>query len=204
MLWLEEMNNSYNIILASASPRRKELLSRFISNFEILPANIDEIIPDNVETDSVPLHIAEQKANFIRDNYKNIKENSIIISADTCVIYNNEIFGKPKDKLDAKRMLQVLNGNTHKVITGVCCLILNKNKEIKFSSITNVKFISYDESMIDKYIETQEYADKAGAYAIQGFGSILVEKIDGCYDNVVGLPVAGIIRKLMDENIILF
>lgn len=203
MLWLEEMSN-YHIILASASPRRKELLSRFISDFEIIPANIDEVIPDNEETDNIPLLIAEQKAYHIRDNYKNIKNKSIIISADTCVIYNNQIFGKPKDKNDAKHMLTVLNGKIHKVITGVCCLILDINKEIKFSSTTDVKFIKSDESIIDKYIETNEYTDKAGAYAIQGLGSILVEKIDGCYDNVVGLPVAQIIRKLMDENIILF
>lgn len=203
MLWLEEMSN-YHIILASASPRRKELLSRFISDFEVIPANIDEVIPDNEETDNIPLLIAEQKAYHIRDNYKNIKNKSIIISADTCVIYNNQIFGKPKDKDDAKHMLTVLNGKIHKVITGVCCLILDTNKEIKFSSTTDVKFIKSDESIIDKYIETNEYTDKAGAYAIQGLGSILVEKIDGCYDNVVGLPVAQIIRKLMDENIILF
>lgn len=203
MLWLEEMSN-YHIILASASPRRKELLSRFISDFEIIPANIDEVIPDNEETDNIPLLIAEQKAYHIRDNYKNIINKSIIISADTCVIYNNQIFGKPKGKDDAKHMLTVLNGKIHKVITGVCCLILDINKEIKFSSTTDVKFIKSDESIIDKYIETNEYTDKAGAYAIQGFGSILVEKIDGCYDNVVGLPVAQIIRKLMDENIILF
>lgn len=203
MLWLEEMSN-YHIILASASPRRKELLSRFISDFEIIPANIDEVIPDNEATDNIPLLIAEQKAYHIRDNYKNIKNKSIIISADTCVIYNNQIFGKPKDKNDAKHMLTVLNGKIHKVITGVCCLILDINKEIKFSSTTDVKFIKSDESIIDKYIETNEYTDKAGAYAIQGLGSILVERIDGCYDNVVGLPVAQIIRKLMDENIILF
>lgn len=204
MLWLEEMSSNYKIILASASPRRKELLSRFVSDFEIIPANIDEKIPDNVDVDSVPLHIAIQKAHFIKENYNKIDSNTIIISADTCVIHNNKIFGKPKDSLEAKYMLTTLNGETHKVITGVCCLIIDKNKKIEFSETTNVKFARLDESIIDKYIASKEYTDKAGAYAIQGLGSILVEKIDGCYDNVVGLPVAKVIRKLMNENIILF
>lgn len=178
------------IILASQSPRRKELLSLITDDFIICPADVDETVPDNIHVEKVAEYLSKIKALALKSTARN---GDIIIGADTIVVYNNEIFGKPKDETDAFNMLKTLSGNTHQVITGVTLI---KNQNVKsFSVITEVKFNILTDDEINKYIATKEPIDKAGAYGIQGKASLFIEKINGDYFNVVGLPVS----KLYEE-----
>lgn len=172
------------IILASASPRRKELLSLIFDDFEILPSNAEEIIPEDMDVFDVAEHLAKIKAVDISNKY----ENCLVIGADTCVITDNKILGKPIDKTDAKNMISMLSGKKHYVVTG-CCIIYNGKTET-FKEITEVEFLPLSDIEIDEYINTDEPYDKAGGYGIQGKGSLLIKKINGDYFNVVGLPVS--------------
>ena len=177
-------------ILASASPRRKELLSLVVNNFEIVPSEIPEKVPDDLEVEKHSEYLARLKANDIAKDYKD----AIVIGADTSVIYGGEILGKPKDREDAKRMLKMLSDNTHKVITG-CAVV--KNSEISsFSVTTEVEFFKLTDKEIEDYLNTDEPYDKAGSYGIQGLGGLFVKSINGDYFNVVGLPIAYLKRFL--------
>lgn len=175
-------------ILASASPRRKELLSRIVPDFEILPSCIDETIPDSMENEDAAEFLAVRKAMSID------RTDTIIIACDTVVINDGVILGKPQDENDAKKMLISLSGKTHTVITGVC-LRYDKHT-LSFSERTAVEFFELKAKEIDDYIRTGEPMDKAGAYGIQGLGSLFVKGIYGDFYNVVGLPVAILKRKL--------
>lgn len=180
------------IILASKSPRRKELLSYLFDQFEIIPAEGEEIAPNGVSLDNASLFLAEQKAAEIAQKHPD----DLIIGADTVVIFKDEIFGKPKDKLDAERMLKSLSGTVHKVITGVCVI---KNGEKKsFKTETLVEFFKLSDKDIESYIDSGEPFDKAGAYGIQDRGCLLVKRIDGDYYNVMGLPV-GALKEILSE-----
>lgn len=170
------------IILASKSPRRKELLSLITTDFEIKSADVDESLPDGISPSEAVEYLSKIKAEPFRNN------DNLVIGADTVVSINNQILGKPKDKNDAHAMLKMLSGNTHEVYTGVSVLLGDKTET--FSVATRVKFFELTDDEIDRYIETGEPMDKAGAYGIQGFGSLLIEGIDGDYFNVVGLPVS--------------
>lgn len=170
------------IILASKSPRRKELLSLITTDFEIKSADVDESLPDGISPSEAVEYLSKIKAEPFRNN------DNLVIGADTVVSINNQILGKPKDKSDAHAMLKMLSGNTHEVYTGVSVLLGDKTET--FSVATRVKFFELTDDEIDRYIETGEPMDKAGAYGIQGFGSLLIEGIDGDYFNVVGLPVS--------------
>lgn len=192
---------NYKFILASASPRRKELLSIYVKDFKIMPADIDETVPDNIALEDAPLYTAKEKAAAV---FNKLNENEIIITADTIVMFDNKIYGKPKDKLDAYNMIKTLSGKTHKVITGVCCYSKDKQINIEFSDVTNVSFTDISDEIIEKYLENAEYIDKAGAYAVQGLASMFVEKIEGSYDNVVGLPMGRLARNLIKYKINLF
>ncbi len=183
---------NFDVILASSSPRRKELLKIILEEFDILPSNAEEIIPQNLDVFKVAEHLAKIKAEDIAKSHKN----HLVIGADTCVIVDNEILGKPKDRIEARRMISTLSGKTHFVVTG-CCL-MNGNKIKSFSEITEVEFFPLSESEIEKYLNTDEPYDKAGAYGIQGKGALLVKKIVGDYFNVVGLPVAKLNKHLID------
>lgn len=191
----------YKFILASASPRRKELLSIYIKDFIIMPADIDETVPNNIALEDAPLYIAKEKAAAV---FNKLNEDEIIITADTIVLLDNKIYGKPKDKLDAYNMIKTLAGKTHQVITGVCCYSKDKYINIEFSDVTNVSFTDINDEIIEKYLENAEYIDKAGAYAVQGLASMFVEKIEGSYDNVVGLPMGRLARNLIKYKINLF
>lgn len=191
----------YKFILASASPRRKELLSIYIKDFKIMPADIDETVPNNIALEDAPLYIAKEKAAAV---FNKLNEDEIIITADTIVLLDNKIYGKPKDKLDAYNMIKTLAGKTHQVITGVYCYSKDKYINIEFSDVTNVSFTDINDEIIEKYLENAEYIDKAGAYAVQGLASMFVEKIDGSYDNVVGLPMGRLARNLIKYKINLF
>lgn len=195
------MSKNYNFILASASPRRKELLSIYTKNFKVLPADIDESIPNNMDIDYIPLYIAKMKADAVKNKINN---SDILITADTVVILDNKIYGKPKNRDDAYNMLHTLSNKEHKVITGVCCYSGDNNINIEFIDTTFVTFIKLNESIINDYLDTDEYTDKAGAYAVQGYGSLFIEKINGSYDNVVGLPVGKLMAKLLNNNIYIF
>ena len=174
----------YDVILASQSPRRKELLQLICDNFRIIPSDCEEKIPQDILPEMIAEYLSNLKCRCIAEIY----DNSLVIGCDTVVICDGVVLGKPVDEKDAGRMLSILSGKTHKVITG-CTLAINK-KYMSFSVETKVKFRNITDEQIAAYIATGEPMDKAGAYGIQGVGSLLVEKIDGDYFNVVGLPVS--------------
>lgn len=178
------------LVLASASPRRQELIRLIDNDIIICPSDADESYSADTPAESVPEILAVRKAAEVAKKYPN----DTVIGCDTSVIIGNEILGKPKNNEDAKRMLKLLSNNTHKVITG--CAIFKGRKSISFSETTEVIFHQLSEKEIDDYIETGEPSDKAGAYGIQGKGSLLVKGINGDYFNVVGLPVAKLNKVL--------
>lgn len=177
-------------ILASASPRRKELLSMCIKEFEVCPSNIPEIVPEGLNIEKHSEFLARIKAEDIAKLYPD----DIIIGADTSVIYRDKILGKPNDREDAKQMLKMLSGNTHKVITG--CAVVKNGVCNSFSVTTEVEFFKLNDNEIDNYLNTNEPYDKAGSYGIQGLGGLFVKAIKGDYFNVVGLPIAHLKRYL--------
>lgn len=187
------------IILASASPRRRELLTQIGLEFEIMPSQKEEVIKEQDVTETV-MNLAAVKA---MDIYKQLSETSLeedilVIGADTVVVLDGKILGKPKDEEDAFRMLRFLQGNTHQVYTGVC-LITSEKMQI-FYECTDVVMYSLADEDIRSYIRSGEPMDKAGSYAIQGLAAVFVEKICGDYNNVVGLPVASIWQHLMKNK----
>lgn len=188
------MNNiGYNIILASNSPRRKELLAGLGVEFDVrLIDGIDETYPGDIESHDVAEYIAKKKA----DAYKqSIASNELIITADTIVILGDEIFGKPLNADDAYAMLQKLSGKTHQVITGVC--LLTKNEQRVFRVTTDVTFKELEMEEIKYYVDNYKPFDKAGAYGIQEWiGYIGVTSLNGSYFNVVGFPVQRIYTEL--------
>lgn len=178
------------LILASQSPRRQELLKYITTEFEVKVSDVDESLPEGISPKDAVLYLSRIKA----EPFKN--ENDIIIGADTVVAISNTILGKPKDKEDAKAMLKLLSGKSHSVFTGVS--VISKDKAESFAVETRVKFFNLSDEEIEGYISTGEPMDKAGAYGIQGFGSLLVEGIDGDYFNVVGLPISKLNRVLKE------
>ena len=187
------MKTHYQLILASASPRRKELLAGLNIPFEVrLIDGIDETYPPELPTDEVPLYISQKKAAAYKAN---ISPHTIVLTADTVVVCNEQILGKPIDEADARRMLQMLSGKTHRVITGVTLLVEGNSKS--FSVATDVTFKLLSAAEIDYYIRTFKPFDKAGAYGIQEWiGYIGVTAINGSYFNVMGLPVQRIYEEL--------
>lgn len=183
------------LILASQSPRRSELLRNAGFSFKIVPSDAEEIAPENFSPAEKAVFIASLKACNIAPRYMG----EIIIGADTIVVLENIIMGKPKDADDAFRMISMLSGKTHTVITGVCVLygdVVHKNNKICFFERTEVEFYPLTENEIYNYIGTGEPFDKAGAYGIQEKGALLVKRINGDYFNVVGLPIGRLSRVL--------
>ncbi len=179
-----------NIILASASPRRQELLKYITPEFEVIPADVDETLPEGVSAEESAEFLAVKKAVHIAKQ----RPDSVVIGSDTVVIIDGEILGKPADESDAERMLKLLSGRSHKVITGVC--LAEGKRTLSFSQETEVKFYPLTDREIREYIATGDPMDKAGAYGIQGEGCVLIEKIDGDFFTVMGLPVAKLKRVL--------
>lgn len=184
------------IILASASPRRKQLLKMCNVSFKVIVPEVDENFQKNEEPRKIVKNLSKKKAMAVS---KNFNGNNIILAADTIVTLNNQILTKPKDKEDCYKMLKKLSGTVHSVFTGVC-LIKNKKIKSNFCSKTNVEFYSLSDEEINAYIKTKEPFDKAGAYAIQGAGAAFIKKINGDFYTVVGLPIAKVIRKLKSIN----
>tara|TARA_E500000178_G_scaffold338329_1_gene378581 strand:+ start:1277 stop:1873 length:597 start_codon:yes stop_codon:yes gene_type:complete len=179
------------LILASKSPRRKELLKILNINFEVKKIDINEEYPNNIK----PLYVAEYLANLKAASYKNIKDDEILLTADTIVIHNNIILGKPDSRIQAIQMLQKISNSSHIVLTGVC--LKSINNKISFTDSTKVYFKKLKTSEIEFYVDNYNPFDKAGAYGIQDWiGAIGITKIIGSYFNVVGLPIAKLYNKL--------
>lgn len=180
------------IILASSSPRRKELLDQAGIPFTVMPSSVDE---SSVKLSGTPEMMAEQLAHTKAiDIAGRVTSGGIVLGADTIVVCDDEVFGKPVDDDDAFRMLKKLNGREHFVITGISVIIAANGYEKRAHEKTKVMFAALNDREILSYIRTGEPQGKAGAYAVQGKGALLVKGIEGCYSNVVGLPL----RKLVD------
>lgn len=178
-------------ILASKSPRRKQLLHRLLKKFIVESADIDESYPSNIKFSQIPISIAQKKAITIQKRHE---QDCCIISADTIVVLNNQVLGKPQSHNEAVQMLKMLSNQTHRVITGVC--ILKGKTKKTFYSTTSVTFYDLSEEEIKNYVATNSPFDKAGGYGIQDEGALFVKKINGDFYNVMGLPIAKLSRIL--------
>jgi septum formation protein len=178
-------------ILASASPRRAELLRQLKLDFEIVPSDAKEVFDDNLS----PLELCQLNAHRKARAVAKKDPDALVMGADTLVFLNHKIFGKPRDLADAKKMLLQLQGLTHQVVTGVSLIQLRKHKERIFAVSTDVMFRALTPAQIDEYLAKINPLDKAGAYAIQENGEIIVSEISGSFSNVVGLPI----EKVQDE-----
>lgn len=184
------MLENINVILASKSPRRRELMEFIKHEFEIIPSLKEEVVPEGLDIDDIPAFLAAQKAlDISRD-----RRDSLVIGCDTVVTLGGVIMGKPSDETDAKAMLMRLSGRTHTVISGVCLCYMGRT--MTFTEKTSVTFYDLTEEEIDSYIASGSPLDKAGAYGIQDGAALFVKKIDGDYYNVVGLPVAKLAREI--------
>lgn len=186
------------IILASASPRRKELLEQIGLSFQIEPARGEEHITSVIPREVVE-ELSYQKAMEVAELHK--EEEALILGADTIVVYEDKIMGKPADEEEAKEMLRKLSGKTHCVFTGVTAVLWeNQKKTVRtFSEKTEVTFYPMSEEEIMFYVKTREPMDKAGAYGIQGVGAKFIQAIHGDYNNVVGLPVARLYQEVLRD-----
>ncbi len=188
------------LILASGSPRRRELIEKLKLPFEVEVSDVDESIPAEVTTESAAEYLSGVKAEAVYELHKD--QDVIVVGADTIVVYDGEIYGKPKDEADAYRMLSNLSGRTHLVITGVTVIVGNAGMEQKqsFSNVTKVTFYELSDEEIRAYIATGEPSDKAGAYGIQEQGALLVKHIEGDFYSVMGLPIAELAHTLGGLN----
>lgn len=180
------------IILASKSPRRQELMKSMDLDFEVILKDVDESYPEDLQPSEIAVHIAEKKAAAFLGS----SENNIVITADTLVAYNNEILGKPADEQEAIAMLKKLSGSKHQVYTGVS--LSYNGQTVSFYDLTEVYFRTLSDEQIHYYVENYNPMDKAGAYGIQDWiGMVAVEKIEGSYTNVMGLPTEKLYQALM-------
>ncbi len=179
-----------NVILASASPRRKELLKHIYPLFSVLPADVDETVPALMDAEDVSEYLAKKKALHLAKSH----EKDLIIAADTTVLLNGQILGKPLNEEEAIKMLTLLSDQTHKVVTG-CCLAL-EGKIHSFSQTSLVTFYPLCEEEILQYVASGDPLDKAGAYGIQTGGCLFVKEIQGDYFNIVGLPVSRLHKEI--------
>jgi septum formation protein len=185
------------LVLASASPRRRELLTQAGFTFQIHPAHIPEDPLPNEDPIHYVTRLAQQKAQAVFDQLSPTHPNLTVLGADTTVTLDNQILGKPESTQDAARMLRLLSGRTHRVITGVSVVTANQIQTA--AEITAVQFLTLSEAEIQAYIATGEPNDKAGAYAIQGLAARWIPRIEGCYFNVVGLPISLVATLLLSS-----
>lgn len=195
-------------ILASASPRRKELMTQAGLQFEVLTSDAQEVITKKIPWEVV-MELATVKAENVYEKVKdkaNDNDSLVVIGADTVVVYKDEILGKPKDEEEAYNMLSMLAGRTHQVYTGVCLFIIEggRMRRKTFYESTDVSFYPVSGQDLKRYIATKDPLDKAGAYGIQGPFAIHVKGISGDYNNVVGLPIARLYQELLGENLLPF
>ncbi len=174
------------IILASSSPRRKDLLSLVGLNFEVDPGDYEERMDLGMPPRSLSRFLSRKKAETVAAKYRD----AIVIAADTFILFRGRLMGKPHTKKEARRMLEALNGKTHSVITGFTVIDTMSGRSLSRSVETKVSFKRLTPTEIESYVRTSEPLDKAGAYAIQGLGAVIVKKIEGDYFNVIGLPLS--------------
>jgi septum formation protein len=186
-----------HIILASASPRRRELLRQIGIDFTVDPADVDERVLPGESPEAYAVRVALDKARIAAQR----AGTGVVIAADTIVVLDNAILGKPSDDEDAERMLTMLSGRTHQVITGMAIMDPAAGKTLTRSSTTNVLFRELSPDEIRWYVRTGEPLDKAGAYGIQEKGSLFISRIEGCYFNVVGLPLSLLGEMLLEFGI---
>ncbi len=188
------MNDGKRIILASASPRRRELLQHLVESFSIIPADIDEQLDSGCSSSEAVKRLALRKARAIAEQ---CRDNATIIGADTIVVIEGKILGKPCNAEKAFEMLMLLQGRTHEVITGLAVIDCRTESEWVEAAITRVSFDFMSRQQILDYIESGDPFDKAGAYGIQGGAAKYIAGIEGCYYNVVGLPL-NLCRKMLE------
>ena len=186
--------NKYPIILASGSPRRKQLLEQIDLEFEVVPSQIYEDFSLNLSPADFVEHYAEKKAKDVADSYLD----KWVIGADTIVVFESHILGKPKNEKDSFQMLKRLSGNTHQVITGVSIQNIKQDISDSFHERTNVTFNTLSDNIINYYIKTYKPFDKAGSYGIQDWFSVCVNRIDGCFYNVMGFPLSSFYSHFID------
>lgn len=181
------------IVLASASPRRKELLSLIVPSFDVLPADIDETPLKDEAAEAYVLRMAKEKAMASLERYKQanntVVQKTVFIASDTSVVVEGKILGKPQDLAEAKTMLRKLSGRSHQVMTSICLCDQNLDQLVTENIVTQVSFRSISDVEIEQYWRTGEPVDKAGSYAIQGLGALFVTHMSGSYSAVVGLPL---------------
>ena len=190
-------NNMKTIILASASPRRKELLEKIGLKFEVEPSNYEENISSELGPHELAKSLSLEKAKLIAKNHKN----ALVIAADTFIVLEGAILGKPRTETEARKMLGTISGRQHSVITGFTIIDTETNKALSKSVETRVYIRKLTSTEIAAYVESKEPLDKAGAYAIQGLGSVIVEKIEGDYFNVIGLPLSALAQSLKEFGV---
>lgn len=178
------------LILASASPRRQELLRLITPDFTCCPADLDETVPAGLAPERAPAYLARQKARLVAQRFPR----DTVLGCDTAVLLGDRLLGKPADRAEARAMLTALSGRTHAVVTG-CCLCRD-GREVRFSAAAAVEFYPLSDAAIAAYLATGEADDKAGAYGIQGKGALLIRGIRGDFYTVMGLPVARLARAL--------
>ncbi|MBE5934900.1 MAG: septum formation protein Maf [Lachnospiraceae bacterium] len=202
---MKRKNKLSKVILASNSPRRREILEQVGISFDVIPSDLEEVITQT-EPNKIVLELSMQKAEDVYNKaLKDILSSSdeenehIIIAADTVVEVDGKIMGKPKDRQDAYNMINAIQGRTHNVLTGVTLIICNgfsNTRKISFYESTEVEIYDLTDEEINKYLDSDESYDKAGAYAVQGLFAAYVRKLNGDYYNVVGLPISRILREL--------
>jgi len=186
-----------NIILASASPRRRDILNIAGLKFAVCESGYDEAVKPSMKPRDTARFLSRKKAEAVAHRYKN----SIIIAADTFIVFRGKVLGKPITSREARKMLNLLNGKSHSVITGYSVIDTGTGKKISRSVETKVRFKKLTAREIDAYVATKEPLDKAGAYAIQGRGAVIVEKIDGDFFNIMGLPLCALADSLKEFGI---
>jgi septum formation protein len=191
----------HHLILASSSPRRQQLVGLLGLPYDIVVKPVDERIHSDMSPEKVVRELALRKARAVFAEVRERKKGSIIIGADTIVVLDGTILGKPKDEQDAFRMLSSLQGRTHQVYSGVACIDTVSGKTVVDYCVTSVTIKPLSERQIRRYVQTGEPNDKAGGYGIQGYGALIVEKIDGDYFNVVGLPLSRLSDMLCEFGI---
>lgn len=193
-----ESSSPHSLILASSSPRRRDLLNQAGLSFVVIPSTIDESSVSMTSPEEHVRILAEAKAHEVACRYPE----SWIIGADTMVLVQNSVLGKPRSRTEARSMLQSLSGRGHTVLTGYCICCERAQRSFSETVQTRVVFRPVTDEEIDWYVSTEEPFDKAGAYAAQGLGTFLIKRVEGSYSNVVGLPVCEVVELLLREGVI--
>lgn len=188
-------NKKTKIILASASPRRRELLAQVGITPEVMPSHVEEVVT-STQPDQVVMELSAQKAEDVAAMYLNTDRDLVVIGSDTVVAVDGAILGKPHDEVDAVRMISMIQGRTHQVYTGVTMIFGTTGERATFAEKTDVHVYPMTETQIRQYVATREPMDKAGAYGIQGYFAAYIQGISGDYNSVVGLPVGRVCQEL--------